>query len=107
MRRPIMRIFLVTACLLALASTPSHAQLHQDEYGVWVNEAGGNLFGDSRYNIEADPRYNINADPRFNINADPRFNINADPRYNINADPSYSLYGDPRYDPDKGDLWGK
>ena len=95
-----MGIFLVTACLLALAPlTPAHAQLHEDENGVYVSEAGGNLFGNSRLNINADPRFNINADPRFNINADPRFNINADPRFNINADPSYSLYGDPMVRP--------
>ena len=101
-----MRAILLAGLLVTAASLPSHAQLHEDENGVYVNEAGGNLFGNSRLNINADPRFNINADPRFNINADPRFNINADPRFNINADPSYSLYGDPRYDPDTGDLWG-
>ena len=62
-------------------------------HAQWLNEAGGNIYGDSRYNIDADPRYNIDADPRYNIDADPRYNINADPRYNICADPRYSING--------------
>ena len=41
--------------------------MHQDEYGRWVNSAGGNIYGDSRYNMDADPRYNMDADPRYNI----------------------------------------
>ena len=42
----------------------------------YLNEAGGNIYGDSRYNIDADPGYNINADPRYNIFADPKYSIN-------------------------------
>ena len=57
--------------------------MHQDEYGRWVNSAGGNIYGDSRYNMDADPRYNMDADPRYNMDADPRYNMDADPRYNI------------------------
>lgn len=59
----------------------------------WLNEAGGNIYGDSRYNIDADPPYNVDADPRYNIDADPRYNIKADPRYNTCADPRYSING--------------
>ena len=59
----------------------------------WLNEAGGNIYGDSRYDLDADPRYNLDADPRYNLDADPRYNLDADPRYNLCADPRYSLNG--------------
>lgn len=48
--------------------------MHQDENGSWVNEAGGNIYGDSRTNMNADPRINLDADPKVNLNADPRLN---------------------------------
>ena len=69
------------------------AEMYLDDEGRWVNEAGGNIYGDSRFNIDADPRFNIDADPRFNIDADPRFNIDADPRFNIDADPRFNIDG--------------
>jgi hypothetical protein len=43
------------------------AEMHLDDQGRWVNEAGGNIYGDSRFNIDADPRFNIDADPSFSI----------------------------------------
>ena len=52
----------------------------------WLNEAGGNIYGDSRVNPMADPRVNPMADPRVNPNADPRVNPMADPRVNPNVD---------------------
>jgi hypothetical protein len=61
--------------------------MHQDEYGRWVNSAGGNLYGDSMANQEANPMWNQDADPMWNSNADPNWNPNADPKWNSDADP--------------------
>jgi hypothetical protein len=55
----------------------ANAQMHQDSMGRWVNDAGGNLYGDSLLNPNADPRINPYADPRINPNADPMINPNA------------------------------
>ncbi len=30
--------------------------MYKDSEGRWVNEQGGNLYGDSRFNLDADPR---------------------------------------------------
>ena len=61
--------------------------MHQDEYGRWVNSAGGNLYGDSMANQEANPMWNQDADPMWNSNVDPNWNPNADPKWNSDADP--------------------
>ena len=53
-----------------------------NSYAQWVNERGGNIYGDSRINPDADPRINPDADPRINPDADPRINPDADPRIN-------------------------
>jgi hypothetical protein len=71
----------------------SDSKMHKDNQGRWVNAQGGNIYGDSRFNLDADPRFNLSADPRFNMDADPRFNLNADPRFNMNADPRFNING--------------
>ena len=71
----------------------SDLNMYQDDRGRWVNAKGGNIYGDSRFNVDADPRFNVDADPRFNVNADPRFNVDADPRFNMGANPSFSIDG--------------
>ena len=83
--------------ITTFASAVSAQDLHQDQDGKWLNEAGGNLYGDGQFNMDADPRFNMDADPRFNMDADPRFNMDADPRFNTDADPRFSIDGDPRY----------
>ena len=67
--------------ILSNSKTIACEGMHQDEYGRWVNCAGGNLYGDSRYNMDADPRYNMDADPRYNMDADPNYSLDGDPRY--------------------------
>ena len=47
--------------------------MHKNESGAWVNEKGGNIYGDSRFNMDADPRFNMNADPRFSPEGDPAY----------------------------------
>ena len=71
----------------------SDSKMHKDDQGRWVNAQGGNIYGDSRFNLDADPRFNMNADPRFNMNADPKFNMDADPRFNMDANPRFNIYG--------------
>jgi hypothetical protein len=84
-----MRILLLIFMLGLAISTGSFAEepMHQDEYGRWVNSAGGNLYGDSMANQEANPMWNQDADPMWNSNADPNWNPNADPKWNSDADP--------------------
>ena len=72
--------FCAISVFLSLGSE-AIAQMRQDSSGRWVNSAGGNIYGDSRFNLDADPRFNLDADPRFNLDADPRFNLEGDPRY--------------------------
>ena len=83
-----MKILLISMLGLAI-STGLFAEesMHQDEYGRWVNSAGGNLYGDSMANQEANPMWNQDADPMWNSNADPNWNPNADPKWNSDADP--------------------
>ena len=81
-------------CITYVQSEP---KMHKDDKGRWVNSKGGNIYGDSRFNLDADPRFNMNADPRFNLDADPKFNLDADPKFNFDADPKYSIDGDKRY----------
>jgi len=65
---------IVSVFLLHVSATTATAQLHRDEDGRWLNSRGGNIYGDSRFNLDADPRYNLDADPRYNLDADPRYN---------------------------------
>ena len=51
------------------------AGLHKDESGRWVNEKGGNPYGDSRWR-DADPKWNRSADPKWNPNSDSEFKKN-------------------------------
>jgi hypothetical protein len=80
------------------ASTTQHwGGMHQDRSGRWVNQYGGNLYGDSQINPDADPRINPKADPLINPYADPRINPKADPLINPDSDPNISPYGGRRY----------
>ncbi len=90
-----MRFIPVLAALLLLAvpSGASQAEMQRDEQGRWVNEAGGNPLGDSRFNLMADPTYNLMADPAYNSDVDPRFNLQADPLFNPRADPEFNPMG--------------
>jgi hypothetical protein len=83
-----MKILLISVLGLAI-STGLFAEesMQQDEYGRWVNSAGGNIYGDSMANQEANPMWNQDADPMWNSNADPNWNPNADPKWNSDADP--------------------
>jgi len=91
---------IINALLLTILCIPnvqSEESMFMDAEGRWVNSEGGNIYGDSRFNLKADPRFNLRADPKFNLNADPRFNLDADPRFNLRADPDFNLNGDTRY----------
>ena len=83
-----MKKILLVAALGLVTSTGLFAEkaMHQDEYGRWVNEAGGNLYGDSMANQDANPMWNQDADPMWNQNANPMWNQNANPMWNSDAD---------------------
>ena len=83
--------------LFCTTSVQSESKMYIDAKGRWLNLEGGNIYGDSRFNINADPRFNLNADPKFNLNADPKFNIDANPKFNIETNPNFSIDGDRRY----------
>lgn len=85
---------LILICTTYVQAEP---KMFRDSKGRWVNSEGGNIYGDSRFNVDADPRFNPNADPKFNPNADPIFNIDANPRFNIDVNPNFSIDGDIRY----------
>lgn len=72
----------------------SLAQLYENQDRSWVNEAGGNPFGDSNVNPMADPANNPWADPSINPMADPKYNPLVDPEFNQMADPRNSPLGD-------------
>ena len=59
----------------------------------YLNEAGGNIYGDSRINPNANPLINPDANPRINPMANPRINPMANPRINPNANPSINPCG--------------
>ena len=82
---------LFSICLIA------NEKMYKDDKGRWVNSKGGNIYGDSRFNLDADPRFNLNADPRFNLDADPKFNLDADPKFNFDADPKFNPDGIKNY----------
>ena len=72
--------------------------MYEDEYGRWVNCEGGNIFGDSTFNLNADPNFNLMADPNFNLMADPNFSLYGDSSQQSNifgdSDSSFDLFGD-------------
>jgi hypothetical protein len=85
---------LILTFALFVVVTEANAQgMHLNKNGAWVNERGGNIYGDSRYNANANPRFNPMADPRFNPMANPNFNVNADPNFNANANPGFNPNG--------------
>lgn len=79
--------------ILLLSTGASAEELRQDQYGRWVNSAGGNIYGDSMANQEANPMWNQDANPMWNSNADPNWNPNANPMYNSNSNPMYNSGG--------------
>ena len=83
------KLLLGLIILFCTTQVQSEPKMFKDDKGRWLNSQGGNIYGDSRFNIDADPKFNPNANPRFNIDADPRFNINANPRFNIDGDIRY------------------
>ena len=85
-----MKILLVITTLFLFSSICiANEKMYKDDKGRWVNSKGGNIYGDSRFNLDADPRFNLNADPKFNLDADPKFNFDADPKYSIDGDKRY------------------
>jgi len=71
----------------------SYGKMHKNEFGSWVNEKGGNIYGDSLLNPDADPLLNPDADPLLNPDADPLLNLDADPQFNLDADPRFNPEG--------------
>lgn len=89
-----MRVFLV---LLVLVSTASAQEMHLED-GIWLNEAGGNIFGNSILNPEANPILNPEANPIFNPEANPVLNPEANPVINPKANPILFPMGLPMVD---------
>ena len=58
---------LFSFCLIA------NEKMHKDDKGRWVNSKGGNIYGDSRFNLDADPKFNMDADPKWSIDGDKRY----------------------------------
>jgi hypothetical protein len=82
-------------CALSFTSEAEvNAQSMYQKDGIYLNRAGGNIFGDSNINPNADPNINPMADPSINPNADPAINPLADPHINPNADPRINPGGD-------------
>jgi len=88
-----MRKILIIIILLSLTIISSNAfaacsGMYQDDYGRWLNCAGGNIYGDSNRNPMADPTRNPMADPFRNPLADPSRNPLADPNRSLMGDTS-------------------
>ena len=66
-------IILVSFLFMTSKTFANCSGMYQDADGRWLNCAGGNLYGDSRYNLDADPNYNLNADPSYSRDGDPRY----------------------------------
>lgn len=96
MKNDILNFAALVAFIFAMLFLPTvmAQSMYQNEYGQWVNEAGGNIYGDSNLNWQANPKMNWKADPRMNWEADPNMNWRADPSMNWQADPSMSWDGD-------------
>ena len=78
-----MRKILIIIILLSLTIISSNAfaacsGMYQDDYGRWLNCAGGNIYGDSNRNPMADPTRNPMADPFRNPLADPNRSLMGD-----------------------------
>ncbi len=88
-----MRKILIIIILLSLTIISSNAfaacsGMYQDDYGRWLNCAGGNIYGDSNRNPMADPTRNPMADPFRNPLANPSRNPLADPNRSLMGDTS-------------------
>ena len=75
--------------LLLLAGSVQAQELHLED-GLWVNEAGGNLYGNSTLNPDANPNINPEANPIINPEANPIINPEANPDINPDANPLIS-----------------
>jgi hypothetical protein len=84
-----MKKLLLLICVFSSTCLIANEKMYKDDKGRWVNSKGGNIYGDSRFNLEADPGFNLNADPRYNLDADPKFNFEADPLFSIDGDKRY------------------
>ena len=78
--------------VLLLAGSVQAQDMHLED-GIWVNEAGGNLYGNSLLNPEANPLINPEANPLINPEANPLINPQADPLINPEANPIISPIG--------------
>ena len=56
----------------------------------WVNEKGGNIYGNSAFNPKANPILNAEASPTFNPEQNPVINSQANPTFNSQANPLLS-----------------
>jgi len=65
-----MKLFssIAVAAVIGASFTVVDALLPQQASAQYLNEAGGNIYGNSRYNSQANPRWNSCADPRYSIN---------------------------------------
>lgn len=89
-----MRVFLL---VWLLAGTVQAQEMHLED-GIWLNEAGGNIFGNSILNPEANPILNPEANPIFNPEANPVLNPEANPVINPKANPILFPMGLPMVD---------
>ena len=87
------QLVVLVGCFTVQSYVLADGQMHQDSRGRWVNERGGNAYGDSMANQNANPMWNPQADPMQNSNADPMYNSNADPMYNSNSNTMYNNGG--------------
>ncbi len=47
-------IYILTISILGFGIVTAKAEMRKDERERWVNSKGGNLYGDSRYNLDVD-----------------------------------------------------
>ena len=88
----------LSAVMLTLTITTWYsyapAQMHQ-ENGLWLNDAKGNIYGNSQITPEANPNINPMANPAINPNANPDINPMANPDVNPMANPIIAPIEDP------------
>ena len=77
-------VFTVVGCFLFAEHTFAGGRWDIDYQGRSVNGAGGNGYGDSRFDIKANPNANMRANPNSNINANPNTYINKNPNFPSN-----------------------
>ena len=82
--------FFISLIFITFKTYASCSGMYKDEYGRWVNCEGGNIFGDSTFNLNADPTFNMMADPNFSLSGDlsQQFDLFGD------SDSSFDSFGD-------------